>query len=1197
MALQFVLGRSGTGKTRYCLDRIREQLRQSPDGPPLIMLVPEQATFQTEYALVRTPGLSGTIRAQALSFRRLSFRVMQETGGTALIPIHENGKNMLLYKIVQRIGAELQLFQGATEQQGFIERLGELLTEWKRYGIDALALQDHMSSFMSGDMNTLLDRKLHDLQLIYHEMEKELAGLYIDAEDYLSWLTKGCGEAEVLQGAHIWVDGFYGFTPNEFEALGQLMRRASQVTVTLCLDKPYQEGEQPHELELFHPTAETYIKLRDLALQSGVGLEEPILLEGDPPVRFKNSPMLAHLERHFKHRTAMLVTDRSSFDLEDSRCGVSLHAAAHRRAEVEAVARDMLRRVRSDGLRWRDFAVMVRNGADYNDYITTVFSDHDIPFFLDQKNNVLNHPFIEFIRSALETIVHEWRYEAVFRCIKSEFLLPMDGEVSREALDRLENYVLAAGIDGKRWLDRKRWRPLVQDSLDELPGDLGRADQEAFEAIMDTREAVVGPLRRFQQSIRKAGDVRAMCESLYRLLDHVGAADRLERWSKLAIERGDMRRAREHRQLWDGVMDLLDQLVEMMGDQKVSAMLFSGMLEAGLESLKLAAVPPSLDQVLIGSMDRTRSGTVQVCYVLGANDGVMPMRVQEDGILSEQERDRLAGNGLVMAPGVRRRLLDERFMIYNALTTPRCHLWISYPMSDEEGKSLHPSEVIRHLKLMFPGMPERMITGEPQVNQPALQQMDYIVHPDRTLSYLIAQLRAWRQGQEIADIWWEAFNWFAVRPQWQDKLSLLVSSLQFSNFEAPLSLETARLLYGDHLKASVSRMERFVSCPFQHFAIHGLRLQERKLYRLAAPDIGQLFHAALSKLAGELGESWGTAQETHIRTQAADTVDELAPRLQSQILLSSSRFQYIARKLKEIVAQAAVILGEHARRAEFRPIGLEIGFGPGMQLPSLVLPLDQNRTMEIIGRIDRVDAAETEEGLLLRVLDYKSSSTALRLEEVVNGMSLQMLTYLDVLLTHAPSWLGRPAAAAGVLYFHVHNPLLSASNGLARDEARQLMMKRFKLKGLLLADEHTVRMMDSALDTGYSELLPVALKKDGSFYSSSSVVSREQWDVLRRSVRGTIGRIGKRITEGEVSITPYRMGGKTPCAYCSYKPVCQFDPLFEGNGYVKLSKRSKEEVWQTLAESAELGRQLEEQSKTKRVLIEEEGGEDVGNGA
>lgn len=1167
MALRFIIGRSGTGKTHQCLHHIRHEVLRQPDGPPLIMLVPEQATFQTEYTLLNDPELRGTIRAQALSFRRLAFRVMQETGGTALVPINEDGKNMLLYKIVHRLNESLQLYQGSESQHGFIERLGELLTEWKRYGISAEDVQQLAESSQLGNGNSLLHRKLHDLHLIHAELDRELAGLYIDSEDYLNWMTKGFGLASTMRGAHIWVDGFHGFTPKEYEALGALLQYAEQVTVTLCLDRPYAVGEMPHELDLFRSTAETFIALRDLALQGGVTIEEPLLLDEGTPYRFRDRPMLAHIERHYRDRAAMGL---AAEQLENG--SVSLHAAASRRAEVEAVARDIVRRVKDEGLRYRDLVVMVRNSPDYNDYITAVFNDYDIPCFLDQKNAALHHPLVEFIRSALEIAEHGWRYETVFRCIKSELLMPDDGSMTREHFDLLENYALAAGIDGNRWLTISQWKPFTRDSLEGERAEADDREKRLFEIVMKAREAVVSPLHRLNQELKRAANVREMCGALYRLLISIDAPDRLERWSRTALAAGQTQRAREHKQLWDGVLNLLDQLVEMTGEEPLSLALFAGMIETGLESLKLAAVPPSIDEVLIGSIDRTRPGHVSVCYVLGANDGVMPQRFQEDGVLTEQEREMLGNGGLVMAPGVRRRLLDERFLIYNALTMPSHSLWISWVMADEEGKSLHASEVIRQMKGMLPGIQERMIAGEPSMAMTEEEQLGYIAHPERTLSYLINGLRVWRQGQSISPLWWEAYNWFAVRPQWQDRLSRLVQSLHYTNEAAMLSTATADLLYGTMLRGSVSRMERFVSCPFQHFAIHGLRLRERTQFKLAAPDIGQLFHAALSRLAVTLGDRWGEMDAAGIRKEAAIVVEELAERLQSQILFSSSRNRYVARKLQDIVGQAAVILGEHARRADFQPVGVEIGFGPEGPLPPVRIPLSNGRAMEMSGRIDRVDAAETEDGLLLRVIDFKSSATQLRLEEVAYGLALQMLTYLDVLLQAAPEWLGQEARPAGVLYFHVHNPLLSASNALTGEKARSEMLKRFKLKGLVLAEEQAARMMDHSLDTGYSELLPLALKRDGGFYSSSSVASSEQWDTLRQSVRTTLRRIGDRIAGGDVSITPYRLGTKLPCQFCAYKPVCQFDPLIEGNAFAKLSKPGKEEVWELLAAGKELDR-------------------------
>ena len=1169
MKLRFVLGRAGTGKTRRCLDEVRARLAEAPDGPPLILLVPEQATFTTEYALLTDSGITGTMRAQALSFRRLAFRVMQETGGTALVPIGENGKNMLLFKLIHRHADRLRLFAGSAGQRGFVDKLNELLTEMKRYGVTPDRLDELAEGAGPDAPDSLLARKLHDIRLLYAELEQALAGRYLDAEDGLAHLARGFGMSSLAK-AEIWVDGFHGFTPAEYAALEALMRSARGVTVTLTLDRPYGPGEQPSELDLFRPTAETYIKLRELAERAGVPVEEPVVLRPEPAPRWTDSPMLAHLERHYGKRVPMAVPEEW-LDPEHPRCGVAIRAAANRRAEVDAAARDILRRVQEDGLRWRDIAVMVRNLSDYADLIEQTFSDYGIPFFLDRKTVIHHHPLVEFIRSALETVTKGWRHDAVIRCVKTELLTGPGSGFDRSDLDRLENYVLAAGIDGRRWLDPESWRPLVRDPLEDEPDGEREEDPEGFRRILECRERIAAPLERFGRALARARDVRAMCAALYHLLDEVGAADRLEAWSAEDQERGELLRSRAHRQLWDGVMNLLDQLVELAGEERMPAELFAGMVETGLDSLRLGSVPPSVDQVLVGSLDRSRTGGVKAAYLLGANEGVLPMRSREDGVLTERERERLGDAGIRLAPGVRRRLLDERFLIYAALTMPSRLLWISYAMADEEGKGLYASELIRQVRALFPGLNVLTETGEPEEEADAGEHLRHIRRPDRALSLLVGQLRRFRTGGRLTDPWRDVYNWFAGRPEWRDRLLTVVSSLRYRNEAAPLPVLTARRLYGDRLLASVSRMERFTACPFQHFAAYGLRLEERRIYRLEAPDVGQLFHAALSRLADTYGARLGEAPPEEIAKAVSDIVDNLVPRLQSRILMSSSRYGYIARRLKQTLARTASVLAEHARRGRFAPVGLEIVFGPGGRLPPLVLPAGPGRSVEVIGRIDRVDAAETEDGLLLRIIDYKSSAKALRLEDVAFGLALQLLTYMDALLTHAPDWLGRPAEPAGVLYFHVHDPLIAASAPLPGDEARRQTLKRFRTRGLLTADEDIVRMMDLGLETGRSDLVPAGLKKGGGFYSDSAVVTRDEWEVLRGAVRRTIGRIGSRILDGEVAIAPYRQGDRTPCAYCPYKPVCHFDPLVEGNGYRRIGRVPKDRIWELLREGADAG--------------------------
>ncbi|GGI43506.1 ATP-dependent helicase/deoxyribonuclease subunit B [Paenibacillus marchantiophytorum] len=1170
MSIRFVIGRAGSGKSERCLIEMKQQLAAEPEGDPLVLLVPEQATFQAEHALVSDPGIRGMIRAQVLSFHRLAWRVMQEEGGTARLPIDDTGKKLLLTSILHKYKEKLRLFGHSAEQMGFVDRLNQLFTEMKRYCVTAEQLTNHENKRAAalGESGLLRD-KMHDIQLVYRQFEAELARQYLDGEDYLTLLAEQIPNSAYLKSASIWIDGFHGFTPQEFAVLGALFANCKQVTVTLCVDRELQAGDTPDELDLFHPTATTMVRMQNLIWQLGLEAAEVHHLAPENSPRYEDSPALGYLERHFDRRIGGAAHRYQPAALEKLSDQLVIKEAVHRRAEVEGAIRDMLQLVREQGVRWREIAVMVRNMEGYQDLLRAILTDHEIPHFFDQKRSVLHHPLVEFIRSALEVVLHNWHYDAVFRCVKTDLLIPGEAAYQRTELDKLENYVLAFGIQGYRWTDGKPWTFKFRANLEQAEDQLQEPTEE-LDALNTSKSWIVRPLLAFAKRLQQAKSVRDQVTALYDLLVMVQAPEKLEAWSQQAIHAGKPEKAREHGQMWDSVMDMLDQLVETMGEDDLSLELFNGLIETGMESMKLGLVPPSMDQLLIGSMDRTRSSGIRYAYILGVNDGVIPAQMAEKGVLTEAERTVLTDSGLPMADGSRRKLLDEQFIVYTSLMVPGKRLWMSYPLADEEGKSLLPSELIKQIRQLFPGTEAPLLLAEPSNETPAQEQAAYIAHPNQTISYLAVRMKHWMLGGRIDDLWWETYNWYANKPIWHMKLQSVVQALQYTNKEKGLSPRTSKLLYGQNLRASVSRMEKYVACPFSHFVSHGLRLQERRVYRLDAPDIGQLFHAALNQFVQKLQQDqldWGSLTAEQCMERSAQVVDELAPRLQGEILLSSSRYAYIARKLKQVVGRAAVVLGEHAKHGQFEPLGLEIDFGPGKELPPLTFELENGCTMEIIGRIDRVDRAEGEQGVLLRVIDYKSSSTSLQLSEVYYGLSLQMLTYLDVIITHAEQWLGIAAKPAGVLYFHVHNPMLQQKNALDLDQIEKELRKRYKMKGLITADAEVAGLMDDELlkSAGHSQLIPVALKKDGSFYSTSSVATDEQWDTLRKYVRKQVKQIGTDITDGHVDINPYRLGKKTACLHCSYKSICQFDPLFEGNEVHVLKPRAKDQLWSELA--------------------------------
>ncbi|MGI6327339.1 MAG: helicase-exonuclease AddAB subunit AddB, partial [Dethiobacteria bacterium] len=570
MGLRLVLGRAGSGKSKLCQEEIVRELKERPDGFPLIYIVPEQATFQEEYALATAPGLGGMIRAQVLSFRRLAWKVMQEVGGGKRLFIDDTGKGMVLRRVLEKQRSRLRIFRHAGEQAGVLENLVQLYNELKRSCIPLSQLREVFQKRVEAgaDLPSLFQEKMSDLLLILEEAEKELAGLYIDAEDYLNLLVELLPRSAYITEAEVWVDGFYGFTNQEYAVLEGLLGHCRRVTVTACLDRFRSPGEVLDELDPFYPAALTCRRLQQLADRCRIPVEK-VTLEKGPLTRFAGSPELAYLEQKLHSYPVIPYKGEIS-------C-LTLAAAPNRRCEVESLAREMIRRCRDEGYRWRDMAVIVSELDDYCDVITTVFGDYHIPFFLDQKRPVIHHPLVEFIRSSMEVANRNWRYDAVFRCIKTEFLLPAGGDAHlrrrwRERADRLENYVLACGIQGRPWLQDEPWGYLIRDTLEEEGDEVDKpsAGEQAFlQQINETRQKVSAPLLHFQEKFKQAATVREKTAALYGLLQEAGVWERLELWSEEALEKEDAQKAREHQQVYKGIVGLLDQLVEIMGEEKI----------------------------------------------------------------------------------------------------------------------------------------------------------------------------------------------------------------------------------------------------------------------------------------------------------------------------------------------------------------------------------------------------------------------------------------------------------------------------------------------------------------------------------------------------------------------------------------------------------------------------------------------------
>ncbi|ASK60838.1 helicase-exonuclease AddAB subunit AddB [Virgibacillus phasianinus] len=1157
MGIRFVLGRAGTGKSGRVLDEIKEKLMNDPLGPPIFYIVPDQMTFQQEYELFKQEGIHGSIRAQVASFSRLSWRVLQETGGGTRQFISSLGIQMMLRKIIEERKSDWNIFQKALEKQGFLEQLEKVITEFKRYQVTPEVLQmqiDQLNQFVHKERGEeALTKKLQDLSYIYDELVYTLQGKYVDSEDQLQLLAEKIKEASFLENAEFYLDGFHRFTPTELQVLEALMKKCGNVTITLTADSAW--GRDLTELDLFYQTTETYQVVTALANENNIAVEEPIVLDTKKG-KFRERPYFAHLESNFDKRPAPVYRGEVPLTIAE---------AVHPRAEVEGAAQEIVRLVREEGYRYNDLAVFIRQTDVYHDLIATIFGDYDIPVFIDEKRTMLNHSLIEFIRSALEIVDGNWRYDAVFRMLKTGFIPASDKEnpLTNDAIDELENYVLEYGIRSRdRWFGEKQWVfQRFRGFEDAAQTDKEKKVQARINAY---RRQVVNAIGTFDEDIRACDTIRERCTVIFTWLESLYVSRRLEQMRTQFDDAGQIEKGREQEQVWNAVIQLFDEMVEIAGEESISLPVFRSTLDAGFDSLKFAHVPPSMDHVTVGTIDRSRISGIKCTFLLGVNDGVWPMKPPADGMINEQEREMLAEQGMQLAESSKRKLLDDWFYMYIAFTSSKDRLWISYPLSDEEGKAKMPSQMIKRVEDLFPYCCTHVLLQDPDE---LFHAERFITTPVKTRAALTAQLARNRKGYPLKPIWWHVLNWYIKNHEKYGTSYITLQSLYYQNKPTNLSADTVKELYPQQVKASVSRLEMYYRCSYQHFAKYSLGLDERKTYKLDAPDIGQLFHEALKKITEwvqEEGRNFAQLNKNDTDGYAQKAVTNLAPILQHQILHSSNRYKYIQQKLQEVIARAAFILSEQARQSDFSPIGLELGFGPDQTLSPITLPLDNGFELLLRGRIDRVDQALNQEDLYLRIIDYKSSARGLNLVEVYYGLALQMLTYLDVVLSQSEQWLGKKATPAGVLYFHVHNPMISGKQKMRDDAIEKEILKKYKMQGLLLSSEEIVKLMDRSLESGSSQIVPAGVKKNGGFYNYSKIADNETFSGLKEHVHQLMSRAGIDMTNGGVHLNPYQHSQNIACTFCSFKSVCQFDPLLEENNYRKLPAMKEEEILEKL---------------------------------
>jgi len=1143
MALNFVLGRAGSGKTRWCLSAAQKAMAGQPLGPPIILLVPEQATHQTERALLAgLPGVGtkAAVRARVLSFRRLAAAVLDSVGRPETEILDATGRHMVLSAVLQEVRPELHAFRASSRQAGFVGRLGATLSELAAQRTGSEALRAAQKTLAEGGASQLLQAKAGDLALVMDTYRSRLQEAYLDPQDILDLAADRVAASQLWHGAQVWVDGFAGFTPQEYELLMALARVAAEVWVALCLDPSDLDGQDG---SLFAPTRKTYWQLHSAAAAAGVGVGKTARLPAaGQPVRFADAGPLGHLERHWDH-------PRTDAPAPPAGEAVKLVAAPDQRGEVAAAAAEMIRLCREEGYAWRDMAVIVSDMDVYHDLLRTTLADYGIPCFVDRRREVPHHPAVEFVRSALEVAAGNWPPEAVFRWLKTDL-----GPLGRDQVDELENYVLQHGLRGSAWTSDSPWRywpaSLTDDQTARAPSDDEvAARQAALTALDESRRKVaglLGPTVLALTSAHKASLPTAqLIEALVEMLRRACVPEQVAVWAAEAAATGDGDGEQEHLQVWRGVCAVLEQAYAAMGHWPVDLAEFTAVLEAGLAALTLGLVPPSLDHVVCGTIERSRQPALKALFVLGAAQGAFPSAPPEDLVFDDRDRAALAKAGVVLAATARERSLHEEYFTYIALTRASERLWISWPAYTGTAEGPGPSSMIARLRAMFAGLEPRTTDG-----------LDLACRPEQLVAGVAARFAGVRGGLIPSGEWQAAYDWLIGSPERLASHQASLGGWQWTNEARPLDAGTTRELWRSPIRGSASRLEQYMRCPFAHFASYGLALQVRPRQQVRAPEMGSFYHAVLQAFYQGLrreGLFLRDLAESEWAPRLDREIERIAGRLQSQVLLSSGRHRYLASILARTLRRTVRRLALHEERSAFSTMGVEVGFGlPGASHGPLMLG-----DISLRGIIDRLDAATSDDGTtVLRVIDYKSGRPAFAIADAAHGISLQLLTYLV-----AAEMIGRElglvdAEVVALLLFPVTDPMVNV-DGPDDERMRKKLDKAWEPAGLVLADVDVIRLMDAAAD---GSLLPVGINARGNV-TGSGAVSREQLELLGRYLWVRAAEMARALLAGEIGIVPYRRGNRRACTYCDYHQLCAFDPQMAGNAYRELASLSKEEAW------------------------------------
>lgn len=1105
MPLKFVFGPSGSGKSSYLYQHVIQESMKYPERN-YIVLVPEQFTMQTQKDLVMMHERKGIMNIDVLSFARLAYRVFEETGGGGLPVLDDEGKNLILRKIAGDYESELKMLGGHMKKQGYISEVKSVISEFTQYDIGEDEIERVMES--AGESSRLY-YKLADIRLLYRGFTDYLREKYITKEELLDVLSCEVEKSERLKNSTVVLDGFTGFTPVQDRLLGELMRHCREVIVTVTMDRRGNPYVYEHPYQLFALSKQMVTSLLQIAKQNKIPVEEPVELYDHVPWRFKEQEALAFLEKHLFRYGA------GAYEKEQEQ--VKLHLAKNPREEAYAVAEQVRRMMREDRYRLRDIGVIVSDMDVYADHLKQAFIKYDIPFFMDHKRSILLNSFVEYIRSVLHMAEQSFSYESVFRFLRTNL-----AGFTYEEIDELENYVIGLGIKGyKHWQEKwtRKLRGMAQEDLDKM--------NHYRRQLVEKVDGLIYVLRQRRKTVAD------ITRAIYEFMVQENLQVRLAEQEELFKAKGELALAREYAQIYRIVIELFDKFVELLGDEQVSLSEYCKLLDAGLEEARVGVIPPEVDQVVIGDMQRTRLKDIKALLFAGANDVYLPGALLRTGLLSELDREKFAREKLTLSAGGKEKAYVQKFYLYLNLTKPSEKLDIYYSKVSADGKSVRPSYLIQELQKLFPKLKVR--DEERYLKE---QELTENIGFDRMIREFV------QKRHETDGAWCELYNWYKKNPKWQEKVERFLEAGYYRKPLDALTEEAAKRLYGEEFETSITRMERFAVCAFSHFLTYGLGLREREEYDFQAADLGNVCHRALErfsyKVEREVGD-WLKLTEEKRKQYVEESVEEAIADYGNSILYSSSRNAYLIVRMKRMLEKTVWALTKQLAAGDFKPSAYELRFANG--------------------KIDRVDTCEDGDCVYVKVIDYKTGSKSFDVTALYHGLQLQLMVYMDAALQlEQKKHPEKEILPAGVFYYRIQDPLIDRPK---EGEEQESILKELKPDGMISLEKEVLEHLDHCM-VGESSVIPVKYNKNGSLSKSSKAASAQDFYLMMKYAVNKVEEIRQKILSGDVKVNPYRRGTETSCDYCSYRQICGFDTKMEGYRYREIEAMSVDKVIQAM---------------------------------